>query len=135
VSKFSGNGRQPYEIELVEALEKLHTVRLSDKGVKEILGKMLREEGDEVLKNIEQPGVFGGAYTGFMNDGVSLLISEYMSWCLRFSPRFPTSGSPLRARPGGAEGLWPCLSLIGVAGCLGWISDCARIKELGGDAV
>ena len=128
MSKFSGNGRQPYEIELVEALEKLHSVRLSDKGVKKILGKTLREEGDEVLKSIEQPGAFGGSHTGFLNDGVPLLISEYRSWCLQFSPRFPASGSPLRAGPGGAEGLWPCVSLIGVPGCLGWISDCARLK-------
>jgi len=52
---------------------------------------------------------------------VSLLISVYMSWCLRFSPRFPASGSSLRAGPGGVEGVWPSLSLIGVAGCLGWV--------------
>jgi hypothetical protein len=52
---------------------------------------------------------------------VSLLISVYMSWCLRFSPRFPASGSSLRAGPGEAEGVWPSLSLIGVAECLGWV--------------
>ncbi|KAL5330823.1 hypothetical protein ACEPPN_000347 [Leptodophora sp. 'Broadleaf-Isolate-01'] len=61
--------------ELVEALEKLHSVRLSDKGVKEILGKTLREEGDEVLKSFEQPGAFGGPHTGFLNDGPALLDS------------------------------------------------------------
>jgi hypothetical protein len=66
------------------------------------------------------------------NGGVSLLISVYMSWYLRFSSRVPASGSPLRA---GAEGVWPRVSLIGVAGCLGWISDCARFKGLGEDAV
>lgn len=52
---------------------------------------------------------------------VSLLISVYMSWCLRFSPRFPSSGSSLSAGPGGAKGVWPSLSLIGVTGCLGWV--------------
>ncbi|KAI9841176.1 MAG: hypothetical protein M1837_000964 [Sclerophora amabilis] len=57
---------------LVEALEKLRSVRLSDKGIK-ILGKALREEGDEGLKSLEQPGVFGGPHTGFLNDGAALL--------------------------------------------------------------
>ncbi|TAQ84021.1 hypothetical protein B7494_g7651 [Chlorociboria aeruginascens] len=61
--------------ELVGALEKLHSVRPSDKGVKEILGKTLREEGDEVLKSFEQPGAFGGPHTGFLNDGPALLNS------------------------------------------------------------
>ena len=60
---------------LVEALEKLHSVRLSDKGVKEILGRALRKEGDEVLKSFEQPRVFGGPYTGYLNDGSALLGS------------------------------------------------------------
>lgn len=60
--------------ELVEALEKLHSVRLSDKWVKEILGKTYRE-GDDVLKNFEQPGAFGGPHTGFLNDGPALLNS------------------------------------------------------------
>ncbi len=61
--------------ELVEALEKLHSVRLSDKRVKEILGKTFREEGDEVPKGFEQPGAFGGPHTGFLNDGPALLNS------------------------------------------------------------
>jgi thiamine kinase-like enzyme len=59
--------------ELVEALEKLHSVRLCDKGVKEILGKTL-EEGEEFLKSFEA-GVFGGPHTGFLNDGPALLDS------------------------------------------------------------
>jgi hypothetical protein len=54
--------------ELVEALEKLHSVWLGDKRVKEILGKTL-------LKSFAQPGVFGGLYTGFLNDGRALLGS------------------------------------------------------------
>jgi hypothetical protein len=61
--------------ELVEALEKVHSVRPSDKGFKEILGKMLREDGDEILKSFEQPRVFGGPHTGFLNDGPALLDS------------------------------------------------------------
>lgn len=60
--------------ELVEALEKLHSVRLRD-NFKKILGEMLREEGDEVLKSFEQPGVFGGPFTGFLNSGHALLCS------------------------------------------------------------
>lgn len=61
--------------ELVEALDKLHSVRLSDKGVKEILSETLRDEGDDVLKNFAQPGVFGGPFTGFLNSGHALLGS------------------------------------------------------------
>lgn len=60
---------------LMEALEKLHSIRLSDKRVKEILVKTLREEGDELLKSFEQPGVFGGPHTGFVNDRLALLGS------------------------------------------------------------
>jgi len=60
--------------ELVEALEKLHSVRLGDKWVKEILGNTYRE-GDDVLKSFEQPGAFGGPHTGFLNDGPALLNS------------------------------------------------------------
>ncbi|EPE31762.1 hypothetical protein GLAREA_11844 [Glarea lozoyensis ATCC 20868] len=62
-------------VELVEALEKLHSVRLIDRRVKEILGKALLEEGDEVLKKFEQPSALGGPYTGFLNDGPALLDS------------------------------------------------------------
>lgn len=60
---------------LVEALKKLHSVRPSDKGIKEILGKMLRGEGDKVLKSFERPDVFGGPNTGFLNDGPALWAS------------------------------------------------------------
>lgn len=61
--------------ELVEVLKKLHSIRLSDKGVKEILGKTLREESDEILKSFEQHGAFGGPHTGFLNNGHALLDS------------------------------------------------------------
>jgi thiamine kinase-like enzyme len=60
--------------ELVEALEKLHSVQLSEKRVKEIMSKMLLDEV-EVMKIIKQPGVFGGPHTGFLNDGPALLDS------------------------------------------------------------
>jgi hypothetical protein len=61
--------------ELVKALEKLHSVRLSDKWVKEILGKMLPEESDGIKKSFEQSGAFGGPHTGFLNGGPALLDS------------------------------------------------------------
>ncbi|GAP89733.2 putative protein kinase-like [Rosellinia necatrix] len=61
--------------ELVEALEKIHSIRLCDKWAKEILGKMLHEEGDEIPKGFEQPGAFGGPHTGFLNNGPALLDS------------------------------------------------------------
>lgn len=60
--------------ELVQALERLHSVRLSDKGIQENLAKTLFE-GDEALKSSEQPGAFGGPHTGFLNDGLALLDS------------------------------------------------------------
>jgi hypothetical protein len=47
----------------------------TDQGVKEILGRALGEDGDEVLKSFEQPGVFMGPHTGFLNDGPALLVS------------------------------------------------------------
>jgi hypothetical protein len=59
--------------ELVEALEKIHSVRPCEKGVKEILWKTL-EEGEQVLKNFDA-GVFGDPHTGFLNDGPALLGS------------------------------------------------------------
>lgn len=59
--------------ELVEALKKFHSVRLSDKGVQELVEKTLRENGDEVPESLEQPGVFGGPDTGFLNGGLGLL--------------------------------------------------------------
>ncbi|TVY48709.1 hypothetical protein LOCC1_G001402 [Lachnellula occidentalis] len=58
--------------ELVEALEKFHSIRLSDTGVKESLQKTFRE-GDEQLKRFELPHAFGGPHTRFLNDGVGLL--------------------------------------------------------------
>lgn len=61
--------------ELVEALKKLHSVRLSDKWAKEILNETLREGGGEDLRSFEQPGVFGGPHTEFLNNGRALLDS------------------------------------------------------------
>jgi hypothetical protein len=59
-------------IGLVEALEKLHSIRLRDNRVKGILSRTLREEG-EVLKSIEQPGIFRRPHMGFLNNGPALL--------------------------------------------------------------
>ncbi|TVY35546.1 hypothetical protein LSUB1_G005579 [Lachnellula subtilissima] len=58
--------------EIVEALEKFHSILPSDKRVKEILEKMLPEE-DEELKSSEMPQSFGGPHTGILNDGLGLL--------------------------------------------------------------
>ncbi|TVY26585.1 hypothetical protein LHYA1_G004531 [Lachnellula hyalina] len=57
--------------EIVEALEKFHSILPSDKGVKEILEKTLREE--EELKSSELPQSFGGPHTGILNNGLGLL--------------------------------------------------------------
>ncbi|TVY14770.1 hypothetical protein LARI1_G008193 [Lachnellula arida] len=57
--------------ELVGALEKFHSIRLGDVGVREILNRTLRE--DERLESSEQAQAFGGPHTGFLNDGHGLL--------------------------------------------------------------
>jgi hypothetical protein len=62
-------------IELVEAVQRLHSVRLSDNMAQEVLRKMLREDGEELQPFLETPGVFGGPHTGVLNDGHELLYS------------------------------------------------------------
>lgn len=62
-------------IEIVEALRKLHLIRLKDEKVQTILSEMLRGEGDKGLKSFDQPGVFGGPHTGFLDNGPALLDS------------------------------------------------------------
>lgn len=47
---------------LVEALEKLHSVRLNDKDIKETLAKALCEDDDEGLKSFEKADIFGGPH-------------------------------------------------------------------------
>lgn len=61
--------------ELVAGLQKLHSVRLSDKTAEEILPKKLREDGEEAQPLLRTPGVFGGPHTGLLNDGRALLHS------------------------------------------------------------
>lgn len=61
--------------ELVEALEKLHSVRFDNKSINHALEETLRGEGDETLNTFAQPGVFGGPHTGFLNNGHDLLDS------------------------------------------------------------
>ncbi|KFX95556.1 hypothetical protein V490_03785 [Pseudogymnoascus sp. VKM F-3557] len=61
--------------ELVEALQKLHCVRLSDKMAEETMRKMLGEDDEEVQRVLETPGVFGGPHTGLLNNGHALLYS------------------------------------------------------------
>ncbi|KAH8807646.1 hypothetical protein F5884DRAFT_880897 [Xylogone sp. PMI_703] len=62
-------------IELVEALNKLHCVRLSDGKVREILGKVCYAEISRALMSFDQTTLFGGPHTGFLNDGIDLLNS------------------------------------------------------------
>lgn len=61
--------------ELVEALQKLHSVRLSDKMAQEILRKMLYEDSEEVQSSLETSGAFGGFHTGSVGYGQALLLS------------------------------------------------------------
>ena len=59
--------------EIAEALKRLHSVRPRDEKIKEILGTL--RDGDKILERVEQPGVFGGPHTGFLDDGNALLDS------------------------------------------------------------
>ncbi|OBT65262.1 hypothetical protein VE03_04633 [Pseudogymnoascus sp. 23342-1-I1] len=43
-------------VELAEALQKLHSVRISDTGTQEILRKMIREDGEEIQPFLETAG-------------------------------------------------------------------------------
>lgn len=72
--KMSAEEQTSVVAEIVEAVQKLHNIRLSDKGSKEILKNTPGEEGDKILKGLE-PGAFGGPHTGFLNDGPALLSS------------------------------------------------------------
>jgi len=74
--QMSAENQRSVVAELVKALDKLHSIRFSDKRVGEILDKALCEEGDEVLESFEeQPHVFGGPHTGYLNNGAALLHS------------------------------------------------------------
>lgn len=61
--------------DLVETLQKLHSVRLCDNMAQEILRKMLREDYEELRPFLETPGVFGGPHTGVLYNGHGLLYS------------------------------------------------------------
>jgi hypothetical protein len=58
--------------ELSSAIYKLHSVRISNFHAQEILQTMLNRR-DQILKKLQQPGVFGGPSTGFVDDGTDLL--------------------------------------------------------------
>ncbi|GAB1312403.1 Aminoglycoside phosphotransferase domain-containing protein [Madurella fahalii] len=64
---------------IVEALSKLHSVRLSDAKVQAILRRALGEGSEEILDK----AAMGGPLTGFLNDGSSLLSSIEQKWKLR----------------------------------------------------
>ncbi|KAH6624918.1 kinase-like domain-containing protein, partial [Chaetomium sp. MPI-SDFR-AT-0129] len=67
--KMTGEDRISVTADVVEALSKLHSVRLSDAKVQTILRRVLGEGGDEVLER----AVIGGPSTGLLNDGPALL--------------------------------------------------------------
>jgi hypothetical protein len=61
--------------ELVAALARLHSVRLSDKQTTELLDQILREDDDGNMSSFQTPVVFGGPHTRFLSDGPSFLQS------------------------------------------------------------
>jgi hypothetical protein len=68
------------------------------------------------------------------SDWCMSLLTSFVSW-RRFPSHLPCLRSPHCAGPTEAEGLreacevWRCSSLIGVAVCLRWTSDCAWLKD------
>lgn len=62
-------------VELIEALRKLQSVRISDAVAQEILRKMLREDDEEIQPFLDTPDLFGGPHTGFLNYGHALIYS------------------------------------------------------------
>ncbi|KAI1113067.1 phosphotransferase enzyme family-domain-containing protein [Nemania sp. NC0429] len=71
--------RQSIAAAIVEALSKLHSLRLSDTKVQAILRRVLGEESEEIVKK----AVMGGPFIGFLNDGSSLLHSIEKRLALR----------------------------------------------------
>ena len=59
--------------ELIEALAKLHSVRMCDEVAQKITSKIFRNGDDVFLKGHAKPGAFGGPNTGFLADGPALL--------------------------------------------------------------
>ncbi|PKS11103.1 hypothetical protein jhhlp_002864 [Lomentospora prolificans] len=66
--ELNADGRSSLISELAEAVEKLHSVRLSDQKVQEFLGNALKDEPG-LLKELSGPGTFGGTQTGVFNSG------------------------------------------------------------------
>ncbi|KAI1499354.1 hypothetical protein F5X99DRAFT_286508 [Biscogniauxia marginata] len=69
--QMTGEDRTSVTTAVVEALSKLHSVRLSDAKAQTILRQALGEGSEEVLKS----ATIGGPLTGFLNDGPSLLAA------------------------------------------------------------
>ncbi|POR35889.1 Uncharacterized protein TPAR_03923 [Tolypocladium paradoxum] len=69
--QMSGEDQSYVATAVVEALEKLHSVRLSDDAVQAILGRALGEESEEILNK----AAMGGPSTGFPDNGLALLTS------------------------------------------------------------
>ncbi|KAF1952418.1 hypothetical protein CC80DRAFT_452161 [Byssothecium circinans] len=69
--QMDGEDRRSVTTAVVEALSKLHSLRLSDAKVQTILRRVLGEGSEEVLKK----AAVGGPLTGFLNDAPSLLAS------------------------------------------------------------
>jgi serine/threonine protein kinase len=67
--QMTGEDRRSITTAVVEALSKLHSMRLSDAKVQMILRRALGEGSDEVLKK----AAIGGPMTGFLDHGRSLL--------------------------------------------------------------
>lgn len=77
--QMTGEDRRFVTTAVVEALEKLHSVRLLDAKVQTIMCRVLGEGGEEVLKK----ATMGGPSTGLLNDGPSLLSAIKQRWKLR----------------------------------------------------
>jgi hypothetical protein len=62
-------------VEFVAALEKIHSLKMSDKKTTKPLAQTVQGEGEDSTSSFLLPGIFGGPHTGCLNDGPSLLSS------------------------------------------------------------
>ncbi|KAK6215709.1 hypothetical protein QIS74_08728 [Colletotrichum tabaci] len=89
--QMNSENQQSVVAALVEALRKLHSIRLSDDRVRDIL----RRELDETDVEAFQEAVMGGPSTGFLHDGLALLhaITRRLELKKPFHTTTPIPGS------------------------------------------
>ncbi|KAF6832870.1 hypothetical protein CMUS01_06742 [Colletotrichum musicola] len=89
--QMSGESRHSVVAALIEALQKLHSVRISDERVQALMKRALKDSEREAFKK----AVMGGPSTGFLEDGPALLTARFKRVALKkpFCDMTPATGS------------------------------------------